>query len=51
MPVDHLVIIDRILLKQRTVIREIDDYYRVYLPMEYNELWERLFRDRRSVGS
>ena len=42
MGLNYLAIMDRILIKQRTIIRESARYFKVYLPMEYNDLWERL---------
>ncbi|MEM4970622.1 MAG: hypothetical protein QXE01_05160 [Sulfolobales archaeon] len=32
MSIYHLVIMDKPLIKQRTVIREADEYYKIYLP-------------------
>ena len=42
MGLDYLAIMDRVLVKGRHVIRESTRYFKVYLPMEYNDLWERL---------
>ena len=42
MGLDYLAIIDRVLIRSRHVIRESQRYFKVYLPMEYNDLWERL---------
>ena len=38
MAFDYLSIMDRILVKERTVIRESNRYFKIYLPMEYNDL-------------
>ena len=46
---DYLVIMYRILVKQRAVIRESRKYFKVYLPMEYNDLWEKLKTNKRLV--
>lgn len=49
MSLDYLAIMDRVLIKQRTVIRESRRYFKVYLPKEYNELWEKLKSSDRLV--
>ncbi|MEM0035407.1 MAG: hypothetical protein QXU36_08455 [Thermofilum sp.] len=49
MTLDYLVIMDRVLVRQRTVIGESTRYFKVYLPMEFNDLWERLKASKRLV--
>lgn len=40
---------DRILVRQRTVIRESKRYFKIYLPIEYNEIWEKLKENKKLV--
>ena len=47
MTISYLTIIDRLLVRGRAVIRESYRYYKVYLPTEYNDIWEHLHRERR----
>ena len=49
MALDYLAIMDRVLIKGRHVIRESARYFKVYPPMEYNDLWERLKANKRLV--
>jgi len=45
----YLSIIDRLLVRGRAIIRESHRYYKVYLPTEYNDIWEYLHREKREV--
>jgi len=45
----YLSIIDRLLIRSRAIIRESHRYYKVYLPTEYNDIWEHLHREKREV--
>jgi len=49
MTTSYLSIIDRLLVRGRSVIRESYRYFKVYLPTEYNDIWEYLHRERREV--
>ncbi|RLI96732.1 MAG: hypothetical protein DRP00_04950 [Candidatus Aenigmatarchaeota archaeon] len=49
MPISYLAILDRLLVKKRSVIRESSRYFKVYLPSEYNDIWKRLHDERRKV--
>jgi len=49
MPASYLAILDRLLVKSRAVVRESTRYFKVYLPTEYNDIWEKLHSDRRKV--
>jgi len=45
----YLSIIDRLLVRGRAIIRESHKYFKVYLPAEYNDIWELLHREKREV--
>ena len=45
-----LAIMNRILFPQRTIVRECDWHYKVYLPRRYNEILKRVHNEGRSVG-
>ena len=45
----YLSIIDRLLVRGRSVIRESYRYYKIYLPTEYNDVWELLHREKRRI--
>lgn len=45
---DYLAVLDKLLVKGRSVVRETKNY-KVYLPIEFNDIWERLYRDGRRV--
>jgi len=47
--VSCLSIIDRLLVRGRSIVRESHRYYKVYLPTEYNDIWEHLHREKREV--
>lgn len=49
MALDYLSIMDRILVRQRAVIRESKRYFKIYLPIEYNEIWEKLKENKKLV--
>jgi uncharacterized iron-regulated protein len=49
MSFNYLKILDKLLIKGRTVIRESERYYKVYLPADYNEVWEVLRKHGRTV--
>ncbi|MEM1832073.1 MAG: hypothetical protein QXJ97_11155 [Desulfurococcaceae archaeon] len=43
---EYLMMLKRVLVRGRSVIEESEEYFKVYLPTEYNDLWEEL-RSRR----
>jgi len=45
----YLSIIDKLLVKSRAVVRESARYFKVYLPIEYNEIWSKLHKERKRV--
>jgi len=47
--IDYLEIMDRVLIPRRTIVREGDKYYKVYLPREYNEILGRVYDEGRSI--
>jgi len=49
MTISYLTIIDRLLVRGRAVIRESYRYYKVYLPTEYNDIWEKLCEEGKRV--
>ena len=49
MSIDYLAIMDRLLVPRRTIVREGDRYYKVYLPREYNEILKRIHDEGRSI--
>jgi len=49
MTASYLAIIDRLLVRGRAVIRESYRYYKVYLPAEHSDMWERLHKEGREV--
>ncbi len=49
MPLSYLAILDRLLIKERSVIRESSRYFKVYLPSEYSDIWEDLHSERKRV--
>ncbi|MEM0034607.1 hypothetical protein [Desulfurococcus sp.] len=49
MSLDCLVVMDRILVRQRNVICESWHYFKVYLPMECDDLWEKVKNNNRLV--
>ena len=41
MPVnEYLMILRKLLIKDRAVIRESSRYFKTYLPLEYNDIWK-----------
>ena len=49
MALDYFAIMDRILVKGRHVIRESTRYFKVYLPIDYNDIWRRLHDEKKLV--
>jgi len=47
MSISYLSIIDKLLVRGRAIIRESHRYFKVYLPTEYNDIWEYLHREKR----
>lgn len=45
---EYLMLIRRIPVKSRNVVRE-GNCFKVYLPKEYNELWNVLYEDKKSI--
>jgi len=45
----YLSIIDKVLVRDRAIIRGSHRYYKVCLPTEYNDIWEHLHREGREV--
>ena len=45
---DYLAVLDKIFVRHRSVVRETKNF-KVYLPLEFNDIWERLYRDGRRV--
>ncbi|MEM0106577.1 MAG: hypothetical protein QXX81_08625 [Zestosphaera sp.] len=43
---EYLMMLKKVLVKGRSVIEESADHFKVYLPTEYNDLWEE-FKNRR----
>ncbi|MEM2706119.1 MAG: hypothetical protein QW288_01180 [Ignisphaera sp.] len=43
---EYLMMLKRVLVRGRSVIEECPEHYKVYLPTEYNDLWEEV-RSRR----
>ncbi|MEM2224396.1 MAG: hypothetical protein QXG64_07710 [Acidilobaceae archaeon] len=39
---EYLMMLKRVLVRGRSVIEESADHFKVYLPTEYNDLWEEL---------
>ena len=44
-----LVVGDRILIRNRIIAREGDRRFKIYLPMDNNDLWEKLSESRVKV--
>ena len=40
---------NRVLVRQKVVVRESKRYFKVYLPIKYNDLWEKLKSSNRLV--
>ena len=49
MTITYPTITDRLLIRGRAVIKESYRYYKVYLPMEYNDIWEKLYGESKRV--
>jgi len=50
MSTPYLLIIDRMLVRGRTVIKESYRYYKVYLPVGYSDIWEKLYKGNKGVN-
>ncbi len=46
---EYLMILRKMLVKSRSVVRESKRYYKVYLPMDYNEIWRKIHEEKRKV--
>jgi len=40
---------DRLLVRGRSIIRESHKYFKVYLPTDYNDIWEQVHKEKRRV--
>ena len=49
MPISYLAIIDRVLVKERSIIKESSRYFKIYLPSEYNDIWIKLCEEKKRV--
>ena len=45
----YLSIIDKVLVRDRAIIRGSHRYFKVYLPTEYNDIWELLHSEKRKI--
>ena len=43
---DYLDLIDKILVKKTAIVKETDKTYKVYLPTNYNEIWEKIRKEK-----
>jgi len=46
---DYLLILRKMLVKNRSVVKESYKYYKVYLPSDFNQLWNVVYEERRKV--
>ncbi len=46
---DYLLILRKMLVKNRSVVKESYKYYKVYLPSDFNQLWNVVYGERRKV--